>query len=68
MSELSDVRHVLIFELLLTAVVLAFSCPNCSKLILIQERKKIIKGMKGHVGKVAHDQYGSMVRTTYGCL
>ncbi|CAL5395734.1 unnamed protein product [Camellia sinensis] len=25
------------------------------------ERKKIIKGMKGHVGKIAHDQYGSMV-------
>ncbi|THG18649.1 hypothetical protein TEA_005328 [Camellia sinensis var. sinensis] len=26
-----------------------------------KERKKIIKGMKGHVGKIAHDQYGSMV-------
>ncbi|KAK9086348.1 hypothetical protein Syun_028742 [Stephania yunnanensis] len=24
-------------------------------------RKKIIKGMKGHVGKIAHDQYGCMV-------
>lgn len=44
------------------------SCPYCSKFILFQERKKIIKGMKGHVGKVAHDQYGSMVRTANGCL
>ncbi|KAA8548976.1 hypothetical protein F0562_000660 [Nyssa sinensis] len=26
-----------------------------------KERKKIIKGMKGHIGKIAHDQYGSMV-------
>ncbi|KAG9441017.1 hypothetical protein H6P81_016871 [Aristolochia fimbriata] len=26
-----------------------------------KERKKIIKGMKGHVGKIAHDQYGSLV-------
>lgn len=26
-----------------------------------KERKKIIKGMKGHVSKVAHDLYGSMV-------
>lgn len=26
-----------------------------------KERKKLIKGMKGHIGKVAHDQCGSMV-------
>ncbi|KAF9622711.1 hypothetical protein IFM89_032891 [Coptis chinensis] len=26
-----------------------------------KERKKIIKGMKGHIGKTALDQYGSMV-------
>ncbi|XP_077218294.1 pumilio 24 [Tasmannia lanceolata] len=26
-----------------------------------KDRKKIIKGMKGHIGKIAHDQYGSMV-------
>lgn len=28
---------------------------------MAQERKKIIKGMKGHTGKIAHDQYGSLV-------
>ncbi|RWR94227.1 Pumilio RNA-binding repeat [Cinnamomum micranthum f. kanehirae] len=33
----------------------------CVKHGSAKERKKIIKGMKGHVGKVAHDQYGSMV-------
>lgn len=27
----------------------------------IQERKKIIKGMKTHVAKVAHDDHGSVV-------
>ncbi|XAR48675.1 hypothetical protein NMG60_11031568 [Bertholletia excelsa] len=26
-----------------------------------KERKKIVKGMKGHVGKIAQDHYGSMV-------
>ncbi|KAI3459244.1 hypothetical protein Pfo_015907 [Paulownia fortunei] len=26
-----------------------------------KERKKIIKGMKGHVDKIAHDKFGSMV-------
>ncbi|CAI9776211.1 unnamed protein product [Fraxinus pennsylvanica] len=26
-----------------------------------KERKKIIKGMKGHIDKIAHDRYGSMV-------
>ncbi|XP_068639913.1 pumilio homolog 24 [Aristolochia californica] len=26
-----------------------------------KERKKIIKGMKGHISKIAHDQYGSLV-------
>uniref|UniRef100_A0A0C9S2K7 TSA: Wollemia nobilis Ref_Wollemi_Transcript_18990_2729 transcribed RNA sequence n=1 Tax=Wollemia nobilis TaxID=56998 RepID=A0A0C9S2K7_9CONI len=26
-----------------------------------KERKKIIKGMKGNVGKIAHDEYGSVV-------
>ncbi|CAL5393374.1 unnamed protein product [Camellia sinensis] len=33
----------------------------CIKHGSAKERKKIIKGMKGHVGKIAHDQYGSMV-------
>ncbi|KAJ8445012.1 hypothetical protein Cgig2_029206 [Carnegiea gigantea] len=26
-----------------------------------KERKKILKGMKGHIGKIAHDHYGSLV-------
>ncbi|XP_022848760.1 pumilio homolog 24, partial [Olea europaea var. sylvestris] len=26
-----------------------------------KERKKIIKGLKGHIDKIAHDRYGSMV-------
>lgn len=30
--------------------------------LLFQERKKIIKGMKGFVGKIANDQRGNMVR------
>lgn len=33
----------------------------CVKHGSAKERKKIIKGMKGHIGKVAHDQCGSMV-------
>ncbi|CAL5395729.1 unnamed protein product [Camellia sinensis] len=33
----------------------------CIKHGSAKERKKIIKGMKGHVGKIAHDQYGNMV-------
>ncbi|KAF5950848.1 hypothetical protein HYC85_012841 [Camellia sinensis] len=33
----------------------------CIKHGSAKERKKIIKGMKGHVGKIAHDQFGSMV-------
>ncbi|CAL5393366.1 unnamed protein product [Camellia sinensis] len=33
----------------------------CIKHGSAKERKKIIKGMKGNVGKIAHDQYGSMV-------
>ncbi|KAF8401414.1 hypothetical protein HHK36_012353 [Tetracentron sinense] len=33
----------------------------CVKHGSAKERKKIIKGMKGHIGKIAHDQYGSMV-------
>ena len=26
-----------------------------------KERKKIVKGIKGRIGKIAHDQHGSMV-------
>ncbi|PON61968.1 Coatomer beta subunit [Parasponia andersonii] len=33
----------------------------CVKHGSAKERKKIIKGMKGHVQKIAHDQWGSMV-------
>ncbi|KAL5996257.1 hypothetical protein ACLOJK_026331 [Asimina triloba] len=33
----------------------------CVKHGSTKERKKIIKGMKDHVGKIAHDQCGSMV-------
>ncbi|GFZ11437.1 pumilio 24 [Actinidia rufa] len=33
----------------------------CVKHGSAKERKKIIKGMKGYVGKIAHDQCGSMV-------
>lgn len=29
---------------------------------LFQERKKIIKGMKGHIDKIAYHKYGCMVR------
>lgn len=37
--------------------------PNIVKLLhLFQERKKIVKGLKGHVSKIAHDRFGSMVR------
>ncbi|KAK9288302.1 hypothetical protein L1049_016753 [Liquidambar formosana] len=35
----------------------------CVKHGSAKERKKIIKGMKDHIGKIAHDQYGSMVLT-----
>lgn len=48
-------------------------CRDLRQLILnfafcFQERKKIIKGMKGHVGKIAHDQCGTMVKTSFGIL
>ncbi|KDP27853.1 hypothetical protein JCGZ_18933 [Jatropha curcas] len=33
----------------------------CVKHGSAKERKKIVKGMKGHIGKIAHDQYGSLV-------
>ncbi|KAL2921227.1 Pumilio-like protein 24 [Bienertia sinuspersici] len=33
----------------------------CVKHGSAKERKKLVKGMKGHVGKVAHDNCGSMV-------
>ncbi|XP_059632769.1 pumilio homolog 24 isoform X2 [Cornus florida] len=33
----------------------------CVKHGSAKERKKIIKGMKGHIGKIAQDPYGSMV-------
>ncbi|KNA14803.1 hypothetical protein SOVF_104200 [Spinacia oleracea] len=33
----------------------------CVKHGSAKERKKLVKGMKGHVGKIAHDQCGSMV-------
>ncbi|KAL6990025.1 hypothetical protein U1Q18_015777 [Sarracenia purpurea var. burkii] len=33
----------------------------CIKHGSAKDRKKIIKGMKGYVGKIAHDQHGSMV-------
>lgn len=33
--------------------------------MLLQERKKIIKGMKGHVSKIALDRFGSMVRMNF---
>ncbi|XP_031277171.1 pumilio homolog 24 [Pistacia vera] len=33
----------------------------CVKHGSAKERKKIIKGMKGHIGKIAHDQCGSLV-------
>ncbi|GAB4850843.1 Pumilio 24 [Ancistrocladus abbreviatus] len=33
----------------------------CVKHGSAKERKKIVKGMKGHVGKIAHDHCGSMV-------
>ncbi|XP_021730294.1 pumilio homolog 24-like [Chenopodium quinoa] len=33
----------------------------CVKHGSAKERKKLIKGMKGHVGKIAHDQCGSLV-------
>ncbi|KAJ0093529.1 hypothetical protein Patl1_24980 [Pistacia atlantica] len=33
----------------------------CIKHGSAKERKKIIKGMKGHIGKIAHDQCGSLV-------
>ncbi|GLT45729.1 hypothetical protein SLA2020_195390 [Shorea laevis] len=33
----------------------------CLKHGTAKERKKIIKGMKGHISKIAHDQYGCMV-------
>ncbi|KAH7573516.1 hypothetical protein ACOSP7_007248 [Xanthoceras sorbifolium] len=33
----------------------------CVKHGSAKERKKIIKGMKGHIGKIAHDQCGIMV-------
>ncbi|XP_021907004.1 pumilio homolog 24 isoform X2 [Carica papaya] len=33
----------------------------CIKHGSTKERKKIIKGMKGHIGKIAHDHCGSMV-------
>ncbi|XP_059433723.1 pumilio homolog 24-like [Corylus avellana] len=33
----------------------------CVKHGSAKERKKIIKGMKDHIAKIAHDQYGSMV-------
>ncbi|XVE65574.1 hypothetical protein DITRI_Ditri08aG0010700 [Diplodiscus trichospermus] len=33
----------------------------CVKHGSAKERKKILKGMKGHISKIAHDQYGSMV-------
>ncbi|KAI4368652.1 hypothetical protein MLD38_017187 [Melastoma candidum] len=32
----------------------------CIKHGTAKERKKIIKGMKGHIVKIAHDQYGSL--------
>ncbi|XP_024958712.1 pumilio homolog 24 [Cynara cardunculus var. scolymus] len=35
----------------------------CIKHGSAQERKKIIKGMKGHVSKIAQDRFGSMVLT-----
>ncbi|KAG8658874.1 hypothetical protein MANES_03G200000v8 [Manihot esculenta] len=33
----------------------------CIKHGSAKERKKIVKGMKGHMGKIAYDQYGSTV-------
>ncbi|XP_042520396.1 pumilio homolog 24 [Macadamia integrifolia] len=33
----------------------------CVKHGSAKERKKIIKGMKGHIGKIAQDQYGTMM-------
>lgn len=33
----------------------------CIKHGSAKERKKIIKGMKEHIGKIAHDQFGSLV-------
>ncbi|KAF5737025.1 putative Penguin [Tripterygium wilfordii] len=33
----------------------------CVKHGSAKERKKIVKGMKSHISKIAHDQYGSMV-------
>ncbi|XP_048235331.1 pumilio homolog 24 [Ricinus communis] len=33
----------------------------CVKYGSAKERKKIVKGMKGHIGKIAHDRYGSLV-------
>ncbi|XP_058076166.1 pumilio homolog 24 isoform X1 [Magnolia sinica] len=33
----------------------------CVKHGSAKERKKLIKGMKGHIGKIAHDQCGNMV-------
>uniref|UniRef100_A0A803MTT6 PUM-HD domain-containing protein n=1 Tax=Chenopodium quinoa TaxID=63459 RepID=A0A803MTT6_CHEQI len=33
----------------------------CVKHGSAKERKKLVKGMKGHVGKIAHDQCGSLV-------
>ncbi|MBA0739701.1 hypothetical protein Gogos_012940, partial [Gossypium gossypioides] len=40
----------------------------CVKHGSAKERKKIIKGMKGHISKIAHDQCGCMVRVVYGIL
>ncbi|KAF6165605.1 hypothetical protein GIB67_021875 [Kingdonia uniflora] len=37
----------------------------CVKHGSAKERKKIIKGMKGHIGKIANDQYGN---TVLGCI
>ncbi|EEF45594.1 Protein penguin, putative [Ricinus communis] len=33
----------------------------CVKYGSAKERKKIVKGMKGHIGKIAHDRYGSLI-------
>lgn len=38
-----------------------FSFKIKVKALYFQERKKIIKGIKEHVGKIAQDQYGSLV-------
>uniref|UniRef100_A0A5B7ANJ5 PUM-HD domain-containing protein n=1 Tax=Davidia involucrata TaxID=16924 RepID=A0A5B7ANJ5_DAVIN len=63
-SSAADVIHQLSGPLLVRMIGTKYGSRIgmlCVKHGSAKERKKILKGMKGHIGKIALDQYGSMV-------